>query len=538
MRVAKRCQDCPSYLNAKQAESAVGRAIGSPICGRFGHLLGRPGLPASSVNKIGQSFAENCSEFGQPQSVMVEIKEKRYVPAIVAIPDGSIHSRGAPPAGAQTANCGGCINFVPADEVRKELGWYLPMCAAWGRLLWPNRLSEESRNCPWNWQGPPRDTTAGMQLRAEYESGFAYMKIQTNPYVEHDGIAATPPEDYISGKVPSDKPVTDKHRAKGIVAWRKLSAPDFSLGRDVSMPVFSDDAFSEAERALIPRTGSDEHPELYVDYAYNLYQTWVESWQLDETPCYIGQAGTGKTELARHAAWMMNVPFRRLQITKASEIDDLAGKWLFEAGETAYHLGRVAVGWAAVGVLCIDEFPAGSDEIFQFFRPMFDNSKQLVLDQEKGKRVERNPYCFPILTMNPTWDISYQGLNEVDEANASRLTFLSFDLPSPTIERAIIKKRCELDEYDISDGMLETLQKINTEIREMTGDGGGLETMRWGIRDSIAVARKTAWYDLTHCYKLARTNLMEPRQAKLILDVVQSHEDADLDQPNDDGPAF
>jgi hypothetical protein len=108
----------------------------------------------------------------------------------------------------------------------------------------------------------------------------------------------------------TDRPVTQEQKDKGIRAWRKVVDP--ATENFTFLPIYRPDYFSDVERAKIPRTGDDEHPEDYIDHGFYVYKVSVLWMELDETPGLWGQAGTGKTEFFRHMAWLMQMPFVRI----------------------------------------------------------------------------------------------------------------------------------------------------------------------------------------------------------------------------------
>lgn len=519
------CSSCPSRLAPDSVRGFFGKDFGPnvDVCATFGHVLGRPGLDASAVQKVQIAFGKECEKHGEPcPDGRPEYPEARVTgPApdvFVEINTDGVVPRDPPTAEeqAKVTSCRGCENFIPENVVREELGWYLPLCAATGRLLLPKRLMAEPRSCGQARPGENRDTTEGMALRPEYDDAFSFGNVNVGPaiYTEMDVVDPT--------EYPTDREVMPDEAADGIRAWRRITSPDGS-GRYVDLPIFRIEHFDAGEQSKIPRTGDDEHPEWYVDHAGLVYTIGVETMELDETPVLIGMAGTGKTELYRHLAWLMCLPFDRISINRSSEVDDLAGKWLFENGETRWQDGRVSSCWVKPGVLLVDEPNTGGDEVWQFFRPMTDNAKQLVLDQARGERRERNNWRFLGLAMNPAWDIKNIGANEISDADGNRLSAIAVGLPPADIERKILVQRCLGDDYEVPVETLDKIMAIAADIRSLTDPLDGTLNVSWGIRPQIAVARKTKWYDLVTCYKRALTDRLDPSAAETIIRIVEGY---------------
>lgn len=520
------CRSCPSYMTGTDAAKYIGKDPGVPVCVRFGHLLAKHGMTPSQAERTSQTMAEGCSDFGNP----APDTKPDFVTASVAMPLGGlpaavngISTRAecidtARVSGYEMpdapASCAKCVNFISPGTVQSELGWKAGLCAAKGRLVFPNRYGREAVECEYGIEGEPRDTTEGIVEMPQYNTAFTVTQ-GTNPVTSYlvNGGKWIEPGDY-----ESDKPVDADEADLGIRAWRLIPNPSSSTTERVYLPIFDLEVFDEKDRVKVPMTGDDEHPEWFVDHGALVYSIAAEWMGLDETPLLHGKAGVGKTEVFRHLAWMMQVPFDRISITRTTEIDDLAGHTFFEDGQTKWIDGRLSERWERVGVVVVDEFNCGPDEVDQFLRPLTDNSKQLVLDMNKGQRKNRNPFCFLGFTQNPAWDPMNVGTNEMADAAGNRLAHIYVDLPPEEIERAILVRRCEGDGY-MPDG--ETLDKVMSIAKEIRAniDAGALP-LSWGLRPQIAVIRKTRFYDLVTAYRRAVVDRLEPETGQQILDIV------------------
>jgi MoxR-like ATPase len=510
------CEDCPSYAAATEAATYFKKSPGAPMCRMYGHVLGKPGLKPAAQKKITTAFAGACSSYGQAAPLVTPSRPE----AQVAAPDADVIVAGPTPPEDRNAvaTCLACANYIAPSAVAESFGWTFGICAASGRLLFPNRLTPEARNCEYRRPGEARSTTASITLKPVYADAFEWANDPVAAFLARRGEDVVDPTVY-----PTDKEVEPEWADAGVRAWRRMSDPR-GLKPDTFLPIYNVDFFDDVERSKIPRTGDDEHPEWFVDYSGSLYKIAVMWRELDETPFLWGMAGVGKTEMFRHLAWLMCLPFDRVSITSSTEVDDLAGKFIANevngATVTEFVKGRVPRRWKKPGLLLIDEMNLGPEEVQQFIRPMIDNSKQLVLDMaDHFERIERDPSCFLGFTGNPAWDVKNIGANNLADADANRTMHIEVGLPPEKLERAILEKRCEADGYKPSPEDMDKIMSIAKEIRDLVNNG--TLPLSWGLRPQIKVARASKWFDLLDCYKVAIADMLEPETRQTLLDVVR-----------------
>lgn len=504
------CISCPSFIGATDTStqmSVYGKITNASSCARLGKLLSSPKMSVAGETEHYTTVAANCGDFGKPFA--------RTTNAVVTLSIGV----GAPQAPANHATCKSCrsCHFLASATQSIELvDINMPLCTKFGKLVPETRASAVAKKCG---AATRIAATDANKHQEDLMKSFALDPLLSKFIEVGDGVASsgyarvdtdTDPTQYTS-----DRPVTAQQSARGIRAWRRIDGPH----APVYLPIFDRDHFSPEEQKLIPATGSDEHPEKYVDHmglVYVIACLWME---LDETPALHGEAGTGKTELFRHMAWLMQLPFARISITEDSERDDLEGKLLFENNETVFSYGQVSSRWAKEGVILLDEPNVGPSAVWQFIRPLTDNSKQLAIGANKGEIIKRNDFAFLGMAMNPAWDPRNVGAAVLGDADGSRLMHIFVTLPDEELEREIIRERCKLDDYDISENTLNKIMKIAGALRSLSGDGTLAVT--WGIRPQIKVARATKFFEMPRAYQLAVADYLEPQQKQTILDIVE-----------------
>lgn len=505
------CSSCPAFLKPEQVPSKFKKSVGAPMCGRFGHVLGKPGLAKSQEDKLQRHFASTCGGFGQPlPPVPVEKRQ------LVALPDPTRRTdMTGTPEHATSNSCSTCKNCIREDVVAAELGWTASLCASKGKLLFAGTLAAEAKDCEYRAFGPVLTTTSGIHLLPEYDDAFNLSVDPVRSYFKNKGNFIDPRE------YETDRPVTEEDAERGIRAWREIKDPA-GTGKFTYLPIYRTDFFSDEEQKKIPQAGDDEHPELYVDHFGGTYMAAVAWTELDETPALWGEAGVGKTELYRYLAWIMQLPFERLSITAETSIDELIGFMKFDPEEgTYFKYGRLPLAWKKPCIVCIDEPNVGPLEVWQRLRPLTDNSKQMVIDENNNELIDRDDDCYPGFAMNPAWDARNIGANQIADADANRLFHVYIDLPPSSLEREIIRNRVAVDGWEISEAELDMLLNIAADLRDLSKDG--TLTMTWGIRPQIKVARALRWFDTVTAYRRAIGDFLEPRQLEALLDMVKAH---------------
>lgn len=513
------CKDCIFCIEPRHyAES--GENLGGPICGMGKGPLFMPTYNPGQNNALRDARAESCELYntGDRESRVDPASIEKLNGVITMVPDpmalDRIDTTGE--AAVLVRSCLQCRFYIPPETMVEHGLWNMGACAARGILLRRSSVVSTARRCPSRSIGPRDETSLSrMQLVPEYTMSTIGELTMAADFAREARATFSEPSTYAS-----DAPVTDDERAAGIRAWRLVK--DENERHEIMLPIFDPDFFSEEERAAIPRTGDDEHPEQYVDHMGLVYKTAVLWMALDETPALWGAAGTGKTEFFRHMAWLMCLPFHRISVTGSTEVDDLAGKMHYDPAKgTYFEYGRIPTAWGKPGVICLDEPNVGQPDVWQFIRPLTDNSKQLVLDMNKGERLPRHDYAFLGMAMNPAWDVRNSGTSTIADADGSRLMHIFVDLPSEAVERRIIEAAVKLDGWEIGGDALDMVIGIAGDLRRMSSE----ETIpiTWGIRPQLKVARALKWFGPTDAYRLATADYLEPQHQELILDVVRSH---------------
>lgn len=506
----KSCLQCPSYSSPQATVQHINKNINAPTCSKTGKVLALPGTNQKHLEKIAELTAGGCSFYGDPEH-KATISDMHLT---VAFPNPAVYTDPIVPHLQEAVkSCGMCKWYMDDETVTEHFGWWTGMCTAKGRLILGSRQTYEARDCEYRQFGHQVEDWRSVTLLPEFEDGF-WTKGSFKELLAKQALRPDPRQ------YETDKPVSPEDTVDGIRAWRKVLDPEGS-GNHTFLPVFDTAFFEDGERVKIPQAGDDEHPESYLDHNGAVYKVSVAWMELDETPALWGVAGTGKTELLRHMAWLMQLPFERISITGSTELDDLAGKMLFIDGETKFQYGRVPLAWTKPSVICLDEPNVGPPDVWQFIRPLTDNSKQLVLDQNAGERLPRHTSAFMGLAMNPAWDAINVGTQTIGDADGSRLLHLFMELPPPDVEREIIRARVAFDGWEISDAQLNTLMAIAADLRGLVENGS--LPISWGIRPQIKVARACRWFELVQAYRMGAADYLEPQAQEEMLNVVRAH---------------
>jgi MoxR-like ATPase len=503
------CETCPAFLKPAQQNAVMGTNVGGDICGLRLIAIGRPRQDAAKP--VTQITAEKCGSYGAARP---DYDSGRARSAPIKLQVAMPTPQGVQRDPDRVTSCRSCANFVPSTEMARETGWNSGFCRASGELIFEDRLAEYPKTCETRTFAltTAHSSARGLILLPEFQDGYGRRSIASLLKGR-----ATDPQ-----LIETEAPVSAAAAAHGVRAFRLVSDPE-GYGPDIKLPIFATDFFDPDSRAKVPRPGDQERPEDYLDHGGFVYKVAALWMELDEVPAVWGPSGVGKTELFRHMAFLMGLPFERISITPSSEIDDLAGKPGFspERG-TFFTYGRVPRAWGRANVIDVDEPNSGPPDVWMFFRPLTDNSKQLVLDQNEGERLERHTSCYLGFAMNPAWDPRNTGVVSLADADGSRLMHIFMDIPPADIERAIIRKALERDGWEDAKIVkaVDLVMSCATDLRTLSEDT--VIPVSWGLRSQIQAARAMRYFSPVTAYRLAVADSLEPTAQQAILDVVKS----------------
>ena len=504
----KSCVTCPSYLADDEAiKRRFKKAPGTAMCGRYGHVLGKPLLDST---EIVTHFAMKCDSHNK---AMTETPVT-IVPKVVMV-DGSILARDTSPD--ELGTCSGCEHMVLQSDVFDTWGWNVPICRAKGTLILSPMA--EARNCPWASKGEPTTGVLGLTLIDELTTGFAVdEEVKLKALLGSTEIVE--PSTY-----PTDLVVAPDDVALGIRAWRRYL--DDETGNDYYLPIFDRDFFTDEEQRRIPKTGEQFGktgvPELYVDHNHLMMTFLKDSYSLDETLCLTGEPGNGKSQFGIFLAWTMQVPFEKFAIRPDMNVEDFIGHPSVDPAKGDYYvLGRLPRRWTRPGVIVSDEYNGGPDDVSFLYRDLLDSGVVRIDYEGGGMSLEKNDYLFHLVTMNPAWDMRNIGTRELADADSSRLSFAWVAEPPEAIMRHILKTWCARDDYTLPDKTLDKIIKIGRDIRELSKQS--VFPGSWGLRQEIKVARKTAHYaTLEQAYRRASLDSLDPAIAAIIVQAIESY---------------
>jgi hypothetical protein len=162
-----------------------------------------------------------------------------------------------------------------------------------------------------------------------------------------------------------------------------------------------------------------------------------------------GDAGTGKTAVARYFAQKNKLPFIALNCNGGTTSEDFLGQIIPTEKGLKYIEGWLPIFMRNGGVLLIDEINFANADILAILQSVLDERRELILTQKDGDRIPQHDNFFCIATRNPT---DYEGTKELNTALLDRFTQITIDVDSKIFKKlnlsediiAIAKRNSEI----------------------------------------------------------------------------------------------
>lgn len=153
-----------------------------------------------------------------------------------------------------------------------------------------------------------------------------------------------------------------------------------------------------------------------------------------------GPTGCGKTRFVEHMAWTLDRPLVTLACNEDMTASDLIGRYLLDAGGTAWHDGPLTLAVRHGGICYLDEVVEARQDTTVVIHPLTDARRILPLDK-KGEVVRAHPDFQLVVSYNPGYQSSAK---DMKPSTRQRFAALEFDYPEAALEAEIVAHEAQV----------------------------------------------------------------------------------------------
>lgn len=209
-----------------------------------------------------------------------------------------------------------------------------------------------------------------------------------------------------------------------------------------------------------------------------------------------GPTGCGKTRFVHHMAAKLNRPLFTVSCHDDLTAADLTGRYLLRGGETQWVDGPLTRAVREGGICYLDEVVEARKDVTVVLHPLTDDRRVLPLERT-GELLQAPPDFMLVVSYNP----GYQHiLKSLKPSTRQRFVALSFDFPSPAMERDIVARESGL-------AAEQCMALVNLAVRLRTLKGQDLEET---VSTRLLIYCATLMAAGVPTLQAARATLVEP----------------------------
>ena len=172
-----------------------------------------------------------------------------------------------------------------------------------------------------------------------------------------------------------------------------------------------------------------------------------------------GPTGCGKTRFVAHMAARLGLPLYTVACHDDLTAADLVGRHLIGDGKTVWCDGPLTRAVREGGICYLDEVVEARKDTTVVLHPLADDRRVLPIERT-GEELQAPPGFMLVVSYNP----GYQNLlKSLKPSTRQRFVALTFDYPTPEIERRIIEAESGADER-----LAHRLVRLATALRRLT----------------------------------------------------------------------
>ena len=172
-----------------------------------------------------------------------------------------------------------------------------------------------------------------------------------------------------------------------------------------------------------------------------------------------GPTGCGKTRFVEHMAARLSRPLVTVSCHDDLTAADLVGRYLIGDGNTVWVDGPLARAVRQGAICYLDEVVEARKDTTVVLHPLADDRRVLPIERT-GELLQAPPEFMLVVSYNP----GYQNLlKSLKPSTRQRFVALTFDYPTPEIERRILMAESGIDE-----ALATRLVKLASALRRLT----------------------------------------------------------------------
>lgn len=215
------------------------------------------------------------------------------------------------------------------------------------------------------------------------------------------------------------------------------------------------------ERAAVARVASDAAP--FYQPQKNEVEIFQAAFQKRLPLMLKGPTGAGKTRFVEYMAHQLDLPLVTVACHEDLTSADLVGRFLLEGEETVWRDGPLTQAVKEGAICYLDEIVEARTDTTVVIHPLTDHRRQLPLDK-KGQIIDAHENFLLVISYNPGYQTV---LKDLKPSTKQRFVGISFDYPSPELEKIIIAKEAQCSNSEV----IEKLVAIGLKARALKDHG-------------------------------------------------------------------